>query len=576
MNIQTTATRQNFSLNIARNDTSKEAPAANENKDKAAVTPQETFTPEVDGESRASAAWRGGIHKGIAWGEALEKPLGGMSAIGLAIGSGVALSLGGAMVGGLVGGSFGSAVSALQSDGPISFLANSFGNMGTAISVGSTVGSVAGIAGGLALGSKVGGGVAKTLAFTPGFVAGAVQGAVNPSSIPAEPKEPKEPKQAQELRGVFKGAAKVGGGVGLLSGAAGGFVTGATLTAAGSLVVDVAKGDFSFGNFVGQLGTTALVGGAVGGALGATVGASGGEAVFGKGPQWVWDKTGGRLTADKPNIRERVEKREGELGERQTVLEERSETLTKESSQYREQHAATSKELDNRENKMESNEKELGKELDTLNTRIESTAQKEFAERSTQPDSAIDKGGKHSVIGERLTLAQWESKLDGWQGDLNDFRSELGGWENKLDAKIDSGASAIFSEERKPIDKHFGQLHSELDAFEGKLDKYETDINGRIQERYQSGINAEKPGLERDRDDAVREKRRSEDELRNARSEQESASSRHNSASRSRDRARSRLRSAESEGSQLRSRISTLNSRISSLESQLSSCRSSL
>lgn len=481
------------------------------------------------------------------------------------------------MVGGLVGGSFGSAVGALQSTGPLSFIANSFGNMGTAISIGSTVGSVAGIAGGLALGSKVGGTVAKTVAFAPGFVAGAIQGASNPGSVPPpEEKEKKAPEHAQELRGIFKGAAKVGGGVGLLSGAAGGFVTGATLTAAGSLVVDVAKGDFSFGTFMSQLGTTALVGGAIGGLGGAAVGAAGGEAVFGKGPQWVWDKTGGKFTANQPGIQERIEKREAELQERQGTLENKADNLAKETSEYRERHAETSKVLDQREDQMAGDETRVAGELDTVNTRIETNAQADFSKRAATPDAALDSKGNHGVIGERSSLDAWESKLNGWQGDLNNFRSELIGWEKTLDTKIDKEAAAIFGEERKPIDQHFAGLHAELDAFEGKLDKYEVDINNRIDAKYQSGINAEKPGVVSDLNAARQEKERSESELSSARSDKSQAESRHNSATRSRDAARSRLRNAESEESRLRSRVSSLNSRISSLQSQVSSCRSSL
>ena len=85
------------------NITKTAAPEAAKEKEAEApaTAPQESFTPEAEGEGRMSAAWRGGVRKGVSWGETLEKPLGGMTAIGLAIGSGLALSLGGAMVGGL-------------------------------------------------------------------------------------------------------------------------------------------------------------------------------------------------------------------------------------------------------------------------------------------------------------------------------------------------------------------------------------------------------------------------------------------------------------------------------------------
>lgn len=545
----------------------EEAPA-----EVAAAPQQDSFQPE--GEVKDATRFQTGIQKGIAWGETLEKPLGGMTAIGLAIGSGLALSLGGAMVGGLVGGSFGPAVSSLSSQGVGSFFMNSFSTMGTAVSIGSTIGSVAGIAGGLAIGSKVGGSVAKAVAFPFGFAAGVATGG---GKIEVkEPGEEEAPKHKQELRGLFKGSAKVAGGVGLLAGAAGGFVTGATLTAAGSLVVDVAQGDFSFNNFVSQLGTNAMIGGAVAGLGGAAIGAAGGEMVFGTAPQWAWNKTGGKLTANQPGIQERIDKREVELNDRQEDLTAKSDTLAKQTADYRSNHADTSKRLDGREDQMAADEQQVAAELDTVNTRIENNAQADYDKRSATADPSLDETGNHGVIGERKSLDEWDGKLTGWQGDLNNFRSELISWEKDLDTQIDREASAIFGEERKPIDKHFADLHGKLDKFEGKLDKYEVDINNRIHAKYESGIAAEKPGVVSDLRDARNEKERSENQLRNAESDRSQAQSRYNSATRSRDSARNRLRNAESEESSLRSRISSLNSRISRLNSQISSCRSSL
>lgn len=574
MNISTTTRPQGTLTNIQST-----AAKATEEKPQAenAAAPQETFTPEAEGEGRGSAAWRGAIRKGVAWGDTLEKPLGGMAALGLAIGGGLALSVGGAMVGGMVGGSFGSAVGALQADGPISFITNTFGNMGSAISVGSTIGSVAGIVGGGALGLKVGSSIGRAVAFVPGAVVGAAQGMANPGSIPpAENKEPKEPKTKQELRGLFKAGAKVGGGVGLLSGAAGGFAAGATIAAAGSLITDVAQGDFTFGNFVGQLGTTALIGGGIGAAGGALIGASGGEAAFGKVPQFIWDKTGGKFTANQPGVQERIEKREVELNQRQEKLQTEADNLARETKDYREQHASTSDSLNKREDQMAADETRVSGELNTVETRIEENAQADYDKRAATPDSALDANGNHGVIGERKSLDEWDGKLKGWQGDLNNFRSELIGWEKKLDNKIDVEAGAIFGEERKPIDKQFADMHAKLDAYEQRLDKYEVDINNRIQNKYEEGIRAEKPGVESDLRSARNEKSRSEDQLRDAQSEKSRAESRYNSAVRSRDSARSRLRNAESEESSLRSRIRSLESRISSLRSQISSCRSSL
>ena len=172
---------------------------------------------------------------------------------------------------------------------------------------------------------------------------------------------------------------------------------------------------------------------------------------------------------------------------------------------------------------------------------------------------------------ERSSLDAWDAKLEGWQTNLNGIADDFKAWEKRLDDKIDVDAAEIFSGERVPVDQKYAGLHSELDKFEGRLNSYENDINGRIQNKYEAGIRAEKPGVEADLREARSDKARSEEQLRNAEAEKSQAQSQYASAERSRDRARNRLRNAESDESSLRSRISSLNSRISSLQSQLCS-----
>ena len=572
MNIQTTQRTAKLATATLK-DSAAPAATKEEATSKAGAAPQESF--QAEGEGRGSAAWRGGIRKGVSWGEKLQKPIGGMTAVAMLAGGGLALSLGGAMVGGLVGGSFGPTVAALQGGGIGGFFSNSFSNLGTAVKIGSAIGGTAGAVGGLALGINVGGTVAKAAAFPVGFAVGALQGAAKPGSgpPPVSSQDNDSPEFKTEHRGLIHTTGVLGAGIGLLSGASGGFVTGATLMAAGSLVTDAVSGDFSFGNFVSQLGSKAMLGGAIGGAGGALLGFYGGEMAFGTIPQLAVNKFGG---ASRIDIQDKVEKKEIALNERANGLDTQASQLETETAAYREQHAEASAALVKREDQMKQNEDVLSGELNTIDTRIEKNAQADYDKRSATPDPSIDAKGDHGVIGERKTLDAWDSKLNGWQGDLNNFRSELIGWEKKLDNKIDVEAGAIFGEERKPIDKNFSGLHGQLDNFESKLNKYEVDINNRIQNRYESGMASEKPGVMSDLRDARREKERSESELRDARSEKDSAESRHNAARRQRSNAESRLRSAQNDESSLRSRIRNLNSRISSLQSQLSSCRSSL
>lgn len=539
-----------------------------------ASAPAESFTPQEAGESRMSAAWRGGVRKGVAWGNAVEKPLGGAAAIGLAVAGGLGLAFGGAVVGGIIGGGFGPAVAALSRDGAWNFIKGSFSNVGTAIQLGSTAGAVMGLAGGLVMGKNLGDTVAHTTAFVPGFVAGAVQGFAKPGSVaPPEHKE-KKTEHRSELRGVFKSEAKVLGGLGVLSGAVGGFVGGATLTAGVSLVADVAAGNFTFGNFLSTVGTQALIGGAVGGVVLGAVGGYGGEGIA-RASQWTYDKTIGKATAGQPGIKERIAKKEAELATRQVVLEEKATAIGKETETYRNNHKEASTALDGREDKLSADEKRVTDDLGVIDGRIEKNATADYDKRAATPDATLDTKGDHGIIGNRGSLDQWDSKLTKWQGELNGFRGELQAWEGKLDAKIDRDAAAIFGEERKPIDSHFAGLQKELDAFETKLNGYEADIKRRIDERYRQGINAEKPGVDADLNAARNDKSYSEREKSDARGQRDAADSRHDSAERSLQSAKNRLHSAQSEESSLRSRISSLNSRIGSLEGQLSSCRAS-
>lgn len=545
--------------------------AENKEVKKETSAPEESFTPAAKDDNNDSR-FKAGIRGGVALGSKLEKPLGGAAALGLAALSGAALSFGGAVVGGIVGGGFGPVISSITSDGVMNFLGNSFSNMGTAIQIGSTIGAVTGLAGGLVIGANAGGTVAKTAAFVPGFL----HGVASPSSYPKKDQKADDgDKHRSELRGVFRSGAKVASGVGVLSGAVGGFVGGAAVTAAGSLVADVAGGGFTWDSFVSQLGTKALIGGAVGGVTLAAVGGYGGEGIA-RASQWGYDKTLGRLTAGKPGLKERIAKKEVELEDRQIDLEAKTEELASNTANYRSQHADTSKHLDGREDQMKSDETRVAKDLAEVEGRIETNATADYEKRAATPDGALDAKGNHGIIGERSSLKEWDKKLTGWQGDLNTFRGELQSWEKKLDNEIDVKAGGIFAEERKPHDKHFNGLMKELDAFETRLNEYEADINRRIQEAYRSGIASQKPGVESDLRAARDDESRSSSEKSSARSTRDAAHSRHSSAESALSSARGRLSRARSEGSSLDSRISRLRSQISSLDSQLRSCRSSL
>lgn len=540
-----------------------------------AAAPEESFKPQAKDESRGSAAWRGGVRKGVAWGNKIDKPVSYMTGAVGAVTAGIAMSTGGAIAGAALGGAAGPALAALTSNGVLDFVGSSFSTFGTAVAWGSAAGAVLGVVGGAVLGYKAGDTVANAVAMPLGFAVGAVQGAANPESIPPASKEPEQPEQRTELRGAFRGAGQVLGGFGGLSGVAGGFVTGAALTAGASLISDVAAGDFSLSSFTANLGGSAFAGGLVGAAALGIVGGYGGQGIA-KAGQFGWDKTAGKALKNQPGIKDRIAKTEVELEAREGELRNENNELINETQAYRKQHKEISTALDQREDSVKADETRVASDLQEINTRIENNATADFDKRSATADPSLDANGNHGIIGERSSLDSWDAKLTGWQGDLDKFRGELKSWEKNLDGQIDREAAAIFGEERKPIDQHFAGLHSQLDGFEGKLDNYEKDILSRIESKRQSGIAAQKPGVDSELRSAQNDKSSSENELRNARNERENAQSRLDSAERSRSSARSRYNSAVSEGNTLSSRISSLNSRISRLESDLSRCRSSL
>lgn len=311
-----------------------------------------------------------------------------------------------------------------------------------------------------------------------------------------------------------------------------------------------------------------LIGGAIGGVALAAVGGKGGESIAHL-TQWSYDNTIGKAIANKPGIKERVAKKEEALNGRQQELEGKAKDLQEKAENYRAEHRTASQGLKEREDELLGNETKVAGDIEVVDARIEKNANSDYQGRAARPDASLDAKGEHQIVGKRDSLKQWDEKLNKWQGELNGFRDELNSWEKKLDKKIDIDAGAIFAEERKPIDSHFGSLQKELDAFEAKLTKYEADINSRIAERYRQGINSQKPGVESDLASARSDKAQSERELGDARLQRDNARARKESANSQLSSAQNRLNSALNEQNNLRNRINDLNNRISRLEAEL-------
>lgn len=371
-------------------------------------------------------AAQSGTRQGADWGDKLELGIGGMTGLALTAVATYGMVFGGAVVGTMLGAGLGPVVASLASHGAWGFVTTTLSTAGTAARAGMILGGVTGALGAFSLGTRVGGKLAHGVGFAAGFAVGGAKGlaGIEVPAMVGDPDPPAPPRTGPMFHGAFRPTARFVAGAAAVSGGVGGFVGGATLAAAGSLAHTALSSSLTWSGFMGSLPTTALVGGLVGAVALAYIGGKGGLQVV-QGAQWLWDKTGGRLTEGHKSAGTHLEEREKALGEREQGLDRRAEELQAAADKARQDEQQKIANLERREQELGRQETELGERQASLPLRVESGARQQTEQRAGQPDASLDAAGPHPIMGERHDLKQWQGKLEDYQGRVDRYQEKL-------------------------------------------------------------------------------------------------------------------------------------------------------
>lgn len=516
--------------------------------------PQDGYKPTVGGEA---------LRTGIAWGNAAGTVGGG--AVGLATVTGALYAgvLGGAIVGTLTGAGFGPVLSAVTSHGAMDFAARTFATAGFAAKAGMVIGGVSGAAGAWQVGSGIGNAVGKAAGFVPGAVIGAGKGmwakaesaaGAGGGTAPAAPKPEKENllktsfTDLNNMSGGMKLYSSVLGGVGMLSGGVGGFTLGASVASAGSLVNGLLAHNVSLSTISG----TAVVGGIVGGALFATIGGLGGFTAA-KASKKLWDNTGAKLLGMAHKGDETQEAKKKRLDERAGELDVRKNTLEAQAKADRAQYGADTNRLNEREAGVVAQENDVNGRLADINGKIEAGGQSLYNDKASKPDAQTGE-----------SLKAWDGRLNKFDTTLKQFAAGLKDREAGLDATITRDSDARFAADRRPLEQKYDGLQGQLNGKEQGLNDKKRDIDNRIQTGFQSGVSAQRPGLEQDLRYAQDDKNRAQSVAYDAQREKSNASTQLSAA-------QSQLQTASNEANANGQRVNNLSSAIRDLDGQKNS-----
>lgn len=281
------------------------------NTQAAPAPPADSNPPAPPADSFGGKIGKKALQTGIAWGNATGTVVGGAGGLSTAMAGLYVGVLGGAVVGATLGGGIGPMLGAVSGKGALGFLGTTFSTMGTAAKAGVLLGGLAGGAGAFSIGNSVGNLAGKVVGFPLGAAVGAAQGigqaaedaATGGSSTTTGtgggPGHTNHKTDLNKMNGITATAAAVVSGVGLLSGASGGFIAGAGVASTGNLVSGLLARNVS----LSAIGGAALTGGIVGAAVFGVIGGVGGWKLV-KGTQkvvgWVSDKISSNNTPPTP------------------------------------------------------------------------------------------------------------------------------------------------------------------------------------------------------------------------------------------------------------------------------------
>lgn len=511
--------------------------------------PQDGFKPSVGQQA---------VRKGIAWGNATGTVVGGAAGLATVTGALYAGVLGGAIVGSLTGAGFGPVLASVTSHGALDFVGRTFATAGFMAKAGMVIGGVSGAAGAWQIGNGIGNAAGKAAGFVPGAVVGGLEGVWKKAENAvtggeqetiAKPEKENALKQSltelNNMKGGMKLYASVLGGVGMLSGAVGGFTLGASVASAGSLV----NGLLAHNVTLSSIGAAGVAGGIVGGALFAVVGGFGGFSAA-KLSKKGWDATGGKLLGIAHKNDESQSAKGKRLDEKKAALDARENELKADATQKREWYRGETKKLDERESGIAAAEADVNGRLNDINGKIETGGQALYKEKAAKPDAQTGE-----------SLVNWNQRLTEFDGTLKNFASQLKQKEAGLDQTIATESQAKFDKDRRPVEAHYDQLQGQLNGKETQLNDKKRDIDSRIQQGFTQGVNAQKPGLEQ--------------ELRYAQDDKSRASADYSDAQRDKGNAAAQLSAAQSqynlarqESNDNQNKVNRLNGAIRDLSGQ--------
>ena len=499
------------------------------------------------------------IRNGIAWGNATGTVVGGATGLATVTGALYAGVLGGAIVGSLTGAGFGPVLGAVTSHGALDFVGRTFATAGFFAKTGMVIGGLSGAAGAWQVGNGIGNAVGKAAGFVPGAVVGGAQGlwakAENAAGGgDAPPPAPKQDKPSllktnftdlNNMGGGMKLYASILGGVGMLSGAVGGFTLGASVASAGSLASGLLASNVS----LSTIGAAGVAGGIVGGALFAAVGGLGGFTAA-KASKKAWDYTGGKLLGMAQGDKESQNAKGKRLDEKKVALDIREDGLKADAESKRAFYREETRKLDERESAIEQSEHDVNGRLDQINGKIEAGGQAQYAEKAAKPDAQTGE-----------SLVSWDSRLKKFDGTLKEFAGQLKTKEAGLDAQIVRESDAKFAQDRRPVEQRYDNLQGQLNAKESGLNDRKREIDTKIEVGYQSGVAAQKPGLQQELRYAQDDRDRAQNDFGDAQRDRNNAAAQLSSA-------QSQLSSASNEADKNQGRVNKLNTAIRDLDNQ--------
>ena len=458
----------------------------------AKIDTKDGFKGSVEDKPKEMAGWKRGIIKFTdrISGTAGVLAGGALGTAGLYVGA-----AGGAIALGIVGGAMAPAIAAVTGGGLLAGIGTSFATVGTMGKIGMVAGSLI-----------TGHGLFKTGRKLVGSIGTGVRKILG---APVEKPDVDESKEAPKKPGLLSTlVAAVGAGSGLVGGA----VAGAGVAAAGATVAGLLATGVTLAAITGPAAIGAGIGAAVFG-VGGYVGAWSGIDKVKSGVKWVGKKLfQGRKFAELQKKEELLTTKEGEL-------KTAAEKLQGEITEAKQLHAQRSREQDQRDKFLKTEETRLDTKEANMDKIIDTKSDEMYKEKATD-------------------LFKKEGQLNVKEENLNDWQAKVDKKEKEVDQHIENGAQQLYDKRKVALETEYTDKFTRIREIKTKLDIRKKKID----EEVASKVEAKWKPLEKEWNGKLNSARDKEYEadrkLRNANRELSTAQSLRSEASRERDAAR--------------------------------------